>query len=154
MIEYSMQDVGMNPNNLSVEAIDDKQFHEQGSHLLHSIELALEAADDELDLDLDIERQGGNVINIRFRDKSVIVVNTQPPLHEIWVAAKSGGYHYRWAGSMTQPLWLDTKTGRELLSDLSEFASAQAGKTIAVTLKKNINNKVYAAPVAARVSMT
>jgi CyaY protein len=37
---------------------------------------------------------------------------------------------------MTQPLWLDTKTGRELLSDLSEFASAQAGKTIAVTLKK------------------
>ena len=126
----------MNPNNLSVEAIDDKQFHEQGSHLLHSIELALEAADDELDLDLDIERQGGNVINIRFRDKSVIVVNTQSPLHEIWVAAKSGGYHYRWAGSMTQPLWLDTKTGRELLSDLSEFASAQAGKTIAVTLKK------------------
>jgi CyaY protein len=136
MIEYSMQDAGMNPNNVSVEAIDDKQFHEQGSHLLHSIELALEAADDELDLDLDIERQGGNVINIRFRDKSVIVVNTQPPLHEIWVAAKSGGYHYRWAGSMTQPLWLDTKTGRELLSDLSEFASAQAGKTIAVTLKK------------------
>ena len=126
----------MNPNNLSVEAIDDKQFHEQGSHLLHSIELALEAADDELDLDLDIERQGGNVINIRFRDKSVIVVNTQPPLHEIWVAAKSGGYHYRWAGSMTQPLWLDTKTGRELLSDLSGFASAQAGKAITVTLKK------------------
>ena len=136
MIEYSMQDAGMNPNNVSVEVIDDKQFHEQGSYLLHSIELALEAADDELDLDLDIERQGGNVINIRFRDKSVIVVNTQPPLHEIWVAAKSGGYHYRWAGSMTQPLWLDTKTGRELLSDLSEFASAQAGKTIAVTLKK------------------
>ena len=136
MIEYSMQDAGMNPNNLSIETIDDKQFHEQGSHLLHSIELALEAADDELDLDLDLERQGGNVINIRFRDKSVIVVNTQPPLHEIWVAAKSGGYHYRWAGSMTQPLWLDTKTGRELLSDLSEFASAQAGKTIAVTLKK------------------
>ena len=43
-----------------------------------------------------VERQGGNVINIRFKDRSVIVVNTQPPLHEIWVAAKSGGYHYRW----------------------------------------------------------
>jgi CyaY protein len=137
MIEYSMQDADMNPNNLSIEAIDDKQFHEQGSHLLHSIELSLEAADDELDLDLDLERQGGNVINIRFRDKSVIVVNTQPPLHEIWVAAKSGGYHYRWAGSMNQPLWLDTKTGRELLSDLSQFASAQAGKDITIVLKKN-----------------
>ncbi len=137
MIEYSMQDAGMNPNNLSIETIDDKQFHEQGSHLLHSIELALEAADDELDLDLDLERQGGNVINIRFRDKSVIVINTQPPLHEIWVAAKSGGYHYRWAGSINQPLWLDTKTGRELLSDLSQFASAQSGKNITIALKKN-----------------
>ena len=137
MIEYSMQDAGMNPNNLSIETIDDKQFHEQGSHLLHSIELALEAADDELDLDLDLERQGGNVINIRFRDKSVIVINTQPPLHEIWVAAKSGGYHYRWAGSINQPLWLDTKTGRELLSDLSQLASAQSGKNITIALKKN-----------------
>ncbi len=137
MIEYSMQDTDMNPNNLSIEAIDDKQFHEQGSQLLQSIELALEAADDELDLDLDLERQGGNVINIRFRDKSVIVINTQPPLHEIWVAAKSGGYHYRWAGSMNQPLWLDTKTGRELLSDLSQFATAQAGKDITIALKKN-----------------
>jgi CyaY protein len=137
MIEYSMQGSGMNPNNLSVESIDDKQFHQLGAHLLHSIEMALEAADDALDLDLDVERQGGNVINIRFRDKSVIVVNTQPPLHEIWVAARSGGYHYRWAGSMAKPLWLDTKTGQELLSDLSQFASAQAGHAINIELKKD-----------------
>ena len=127
----------MNPNNLTVEAIDDKQFHQLGSNLLQSIEVALEAADDALDLDLDVERQGGNVINIRFRDKSVIVVNTQPPLHEIWVAAKSGGYHYRWAGTMATPLWLDTKTGRELLGDLTQFASAQAGQAIKITLTKS-----------------
>ncbi|MBU3591495.1 iron donor protein CyaY [Polynucleobacter sp. 78F-HAINBA] len=114
--------------------MDDKQFHQLGSNVLQSIEVALEAADDALDLDLDVERQGGNVINIRFRDRSVIVVNTQPPLHEIWVAAKSGGYHYRWAGTLATPLWLDTKTGRELLTDLSEFASAQAGQAIAISL--------------------
>jgi CyaY protein len=134
MIEYSMQDSNMKPSNLTVETIDDKQFHQLGSNLLQSIEVALEAADDALDLDLDVERQGGNVINIRFRDRSVIVVNTQPPLHEIWVAAKSGGYHYRWAGTLATPLWLDTKTGRELLTDLSEFASAQAGQAIAISL--------------------
>ncbi|WP_255558756.1 iron donor protein CyaY [Polynucleobacter sp. AP-Kaivos-20-H2] len=134
MIEYSMQDSGMNPNNPGVETIDDKQFYQLGSNLLHSIEVALETADEALDLDLDIERQGGNVINIRFKDKSVIVINTQPPLHEIWVAAKSGGYHYRWAGTMAQPLWLDTKTGKELLSDLTEFASAQAGQTVKMSL--------------------
>ncbi|WP_251367744.1 iron donor protein CyaY [Polynucleobacter sp. JS-JIR-II-b4] len=134
MIEYSMQDSGMNPNNPGVETIDDKQFYQLGSNLLHSIEVALEAADEALDLDLDIERQGGNVINIRFKDKSVIVINTQPPLHEIWVAAKSGGYHYRWAGTMAQPLWLDTKTGKELLSDLTEFASSQAGQAVKMSL--------------------
>lgn len=126
----------MNSNNQAVDSIDDKQFHQLGSHLLHSIEVALEAADDELDLDLDVERQGGNVINIRFKDRSVIVVNTQPPLHEIWVAAKSGGYHYRWAGTLATPLWLDTKTGRELLTDLSEFATAQAGQAISISLLK------------------
>ncbi len=120
----------MKPNDSDVESIDDKQFHQLGGRLLESIEAALETADEALDLDLDIERQGGNVINIRFRDRSVIVVNTQPPLHEIWVAAKSGGYHYRWAGTLAKPLWLDTKTGHELLSDLSEFASAQAGQQI------------------------
>ena len=124
----------MKPNNLAVETIDDKQFHQLGSNLLESIELALESADDALDLDLDVERQGGNVINIRFKDRSVIVVNTQPPLHEIWVAAKSGGYQYRWAGTLAAPLWLDTKTGRELLSDLSEFASAQAGHAVTIDL--------------------
>lgn len=124
----------MNPNNSGTETIDDKQFYQLGSHLLHSIEVALESADDALDLDLDVERQGGNVINIRFKDKSVIVVNTQPPLHEIWVAAKSGGYHYRWAGTVAKPLWLDTKTGKELLSDLSGFATAQAGAEIKIAL--------------------
>jgi len=137
MIEYSTQAPFMNANSPNVESIDDKQFHQLGAQLLHSIEVALEAADDELDLDLDVERQGVNVINIRFRDKSVIVVNTQPPLHEIWVAAKSGGYHYRWAGTLAQPMWLDTKTGKELLGDLAEFASVQAGKPITIHLIKS-----------------
>ena len=125
----------MTPNQPNVEKIDDKQFHLLGGQVLQSIELALEAADEELDLDLDIERQGGNVINIRFRDRSVIVVNTQPPLHEIWVAAKSGGYHYLWSGTLSKPLWLDTKTGRELMGDLSEFASTQAGIPVKITLQ-------------------
>jgi CyaY protein len=134
MIEYSMQQPDTKPNNPAIESIDDSQFHRLGAQLLQSIETALESADDQLDLDLDVARQGGNVITIQFRDRSVIVVNTQPPLHEIWVAAKCGGFHYRWAGTMAKPLWLDTKTGRELLSDLSEFASAQAGQAVSITL--------------------
>ena len=135
MIEYSMQDSNMNSNNQAVDSIDDKQFHQLGSHLLHSIEVALEAADDELDLDLDVERQGGNVINIRFKDRSVIVVNTQAPLQEIWVAAKEGGFHYRWAGTLGQPLWLDTKSGAELFSELSRLATQQAKTPLQVVYR-------------------
>jgi len=123
-----------NTNLLPTEKIDDKQFHQIAGQLLQSIELALEKADEAMDLDLDIARQGGNVINIVFRDRSVIVVNTQAPLHEIWVAAKAGGFHYRWAGIVLKPLWLDTKTGNELLADLSTFVSSQAGKDIKVSL--------------------
>jgi CyaY protein len=123
-----------NTNLPQAEKIDDKQFHQIAAQLLHSIELSLEHADEALDLDLDIARQGGNVINIAFHDRSVIVVNTQPPLHEIWVAAKAGGFHYRWAGTALEPLWLDTKTGNELLADLSSFVSAQAGKDVKVSL--------------------
>lgn len=123
-----------NMNSIQIEKIDDKQFHQIASHFLQSIEVSLEKADEILDLDLDIARQGGNVVNIVFRDRSVIVVNTQPPLHEIWVACKAGGFHYRWAGTKEKPLWLDTKTGQELLSDLSNFTSAQAGKEIKIQL--------------------
>jgi len=123
-----------NTNLPLTEKIDDKQFHQIASQLLQSIELSLEQADEAMDLDLDIARQGGNVINIVFRDRSIIVVNTQAPLHEIWVAAKAGGFHYRWAGSVSKPLWLDTKTGNELLADLSAFVSSQAGKDIKVSL--------------------
>lgn len=67
-----------NTNRPQAEKIDDKQFHQIAAQLLHSIELSLEHADEALDLDLDIARQGGNVINIAFHDRSVIVVNTQP----------------------------------------------------------------------------
>lgn len=123
-----------NTSSSQIDKIDDKQFHQIASHLLHSIEVSLESADEALDLDLDIARQGGNVINIVFRDRSVIVVNTQPPLHEIWVAAKAGGFHYRWAGTLLKPLWLDTKTGNELLTDLAGFVSAQAGNDVKISL--------------------
>ena len=123
-----------NTSSSQIDKIDDKQFHQLASHLLQSIELSLENADERLDLDLDIARQGGNVINIVFRNRSVVVINTQPPLHEIWVACKAGGFHYRWAGTVHQPRWLDTKTGNELLTDLSRFVSDQAGQAVQITL--------------------
>jgi CyaY protein len=120
--------------NKNIETLSDAGFYAIAEKTLKAIEISLEEAFQESDLDLDISRQGGNVVNIQFEDKSVIVVNTQSPLQEIWVAAKEGGSHYKWSGTLSEPLWLDTKTGAELFSELSRLASQQAKTTLVVKL--------------------
>jgi CyaY protein len=47
-------------------------------------------------------------------------------LHEVWLAARAGGFHYRWNGAQ----WLDTRDGSEFYDALSRHASAQAGKPV------------------------
>ncbi len=69
------------------------------------------------------------MVTITFANRSQIVVNLQKPLHEIWLAAKSGGYHYQFDGRQ----WLDTKGAGELLANLSRAASEQAGKALTFT---------------------
>jgi len=64
----------------------------------------------------------GGMVTLTFADRSQIIVNLQKPLQEVWMAARSGGYHYRWDGSC----WRDTKSGSEFFADLSRDASAQA----------------------------
>jgi CyaY protein len=125
----------MNKNLTEVEPLSDSSFYTIAEKTLKAIEMSLEEAFQETDLDLDIARQGGNVVNIQFEDRSVIVVNTQAPLQEIWVAAKEGGFHYRWAGTLAKPLWLDTKTGAELFSELSRLASQQAKANLEVVYR-------------------
>jgi CyaY protein len=61
-----------------------------------------------------------------FPNGSKIIVNTQPPLHEVWLAARGGGYHYRWVGGA----WLDTRDGSEFLAALSHHASLQGGQPL------------------------
>jgi CyaY protein len=118
--------------NKNIETLSDAGFYAIAEKTLKAIEISLEEAFQKTDLDLDISRQGGNVVNIQFEDKSVIVVNTQSPLQEIWVAAKEGGFHYKWSGTLSEPLWLDTKTGAELFSELSRLASQQAKTSLVV----------------------
>ncbi|MEO0048465.1 MAG: hypothetical protein RLZZ410_1424 [Pseudomonadota bacterium] len=125
----------MNKNLTEVETLSDSSFYEIAEKTLKAIEMSLEEAFQETDLDLDIARQGGNVVNIQFEDLSVIVVNTQAPLQEIWVAAKEGGFHYRWSGTLIKPLWLDTKTGAELFAELSRLASQQAKADLQVVYR-------------------
>jgi CyaY protein len=86
----------------------------------------LEAALDRCDETIDYERTAGGVLELEFEDDSRIVVNKQAAAQEIWVAARSGGFHYRFADGA----WRDTRSGEELFTALGRLASTQAGTAI------------------------
>ena len=105
--------------------MNDSEFITLADQTLKRIELALEASD----ADLDFSMTSSGVLEIEFDDGSKIIVNRHGVAREVWVAARSGGFHFRWDGQS----WRDTKTGRELFAVLSELVSGQAGE--AVTLR-------------------
>jgi CyaY protein len=76
----------------------------------------------------DCESKGSGMLELEFADSGRIVVNRHSAAQEIWVAAKSGGYHFRLDGSV----WVDTRGRRELLAVLSELISEQSGRAVAL----------------------
>lgn len=111
---------------MSAFPFSDAEYRERASAALAAIERQVDQWLDEDLIDIDSHRTGG-LLELALPDGSKLIVNTQPPLHEIWLAAKAGGYHFR-----LQPggQWLDTRDGVELFQRLSEQASAQAGKAL------------------------
>ena len=102
--------------------MDDKEFNALADGVLGRIEAALEACD----ADLDFELAPGGVLEIEFADRSKIIINRHGVAREIWVAARAGGFHFRWDGKA----WVDTRDGAELMQKLSALASQQAGEAI------------------------
>lgn len=100
----------------------DPDFLNHAEALLQSIESACDRINDESDVDIDNQRVGG-MVTLSFQDKSQIIVNIQKPLQEVWMAAKSGGYHYR----LVEGAWQDTKGQGEFFAELSRNASLQSG---------------------------
>lgn len=86
----------------------------------------LERALDECGVDIDYECQPGGVIEIEFPDASRIVVNRHAAAREIWVAAKAGGFHFRYEDGR----WLGTRDGAELFAALGRLVGAQAGVAV------------------------
>ena len=103
----------------------DLEFLDRAEVALRQIEADCDRINDESDADIDNQRVGG-MVTLVFADRSQIVVNLQKPLHEIWLAAKAGGFHYRFDGSS----WMDTKGQGELFDRLSREASAQSRLTL------------------------
>ena len=102
--------------------MDESEFTAAAERTLESIERALE----ESGVDADTELKEGGVLEIEFGDGSRMVINRHAAAREIWVAAKSGGFHFRWNGSA----WRDSRDGAELFAVLSRLVSAQSGQAV------------------------
>jgi CyaY protein len=100
----------------------DAEFMDRAEQALRAIEASCDRINDQTDADIDNQRTGG-MITLVFANGSQIIVNLQKPLHEIWVAAKRGGFHFRWDDGA----WRDTKSADELFASLSACASEQSG---------------------------
>jgi CyaY protein len=72
---------------------------------------------------IDFELKEGGVLELEFGNGSKIIVNRHGAARQIWVAARSGGFHFRWDGAV----WRDTRDGAELFAALSKLVSAQSG---------------------------
>lgn len=103
----------------------DQEYMDRAEAALQAIETACDRINDDTDADIDNQRVGG-MITLVFCNGSQIVVNLQKPLHEIWMAARSGGYHYKFDGQT----WQDTKGAGEFFAHLSREATAQSGQAL------------------------
>lgn len=84
---------------------------------------------DELEIEVEAERSGG-VLTLKFDNGAEVVVNGQPPLREMWLAAPAGGYHYRFEDGV----WRDTRGGPDLAEALSQVCTEAAGKPLQVSI--------------------
>ena len=103
----------------------DLEYMDLAERLLAQVETSCDRINDESDADVDNQRVGG-MVTLTFANRSQIVINLQKPLHEVWLAARRGGFHYKHDGSH----WMDTKGQGEFWESLSLYASEQAGQSL------------------------
>ena len=97
----------------------ESEFLERAEHALHAIESAADAVDIEV-------TRAGNVLTLELADGSRVVVNSQAPMQQMWLAARSGAHHYGWVDGE----WRDTRDGSELFAALSRVVSAEGGTPV------------------------
>lgn len=112
---------------MTASSLSDSEYHQQTTLLLGAIEAQMDRWLEQDVVDIDTHRTGG-LLELAMPNGSKIVINTQPPLHEIWLAARAGGYHFRHEAGH----WVDTRDGQEFFACLSHHLSLQAGRTLSV----------------------
>lgn len=104
--------------------MEESAFNALAEDELARVENAFEVCE----ADIDIEPKPGGVLEIEFADGSKLIINRHSAAREIWVAAKSGGFHFRAAAGQ----WTDTRSGEDLWVALRRLASAQSGEDVAL----------------------
>ena len=107
----------------------ETEFDERISTILDAIETYADHWYEKLDVDVDTKREA-NVLNLLFDNKVPVVINSQAPMRELWVAAPSGGFHYRFDGQY----WKDTRGGPDLHEALTEIFSDACGQPVRIEL--------------------
>lgn len=108
--------------------LSDAEYTRRAHAALAAIETTIDRWLEDDVIDIDTHRTGG-LLELSFPGGSKIILNTQPPLQELWMAARAGGFHYRW----TDGAWRDGRGGDEFFAALSAQASAQGGRTLVFT---------------------
>lgn len=104
----------------------ESEFLALAESTLDRIEACLDKLNDDDVLDVEC-RRSGNVLEVEFlSNASKIIINSQAPLQEMWVAARSGGYHYK----RVEDQWRNTRDDTELFASLSQFVKDQGGAPV------------------------
>ena len=107
--------------------MNESEFNALVDAIFLQIERALEASN----LDLEFETTNG-ILEIEFANGSKVIINRQAPNREIWVAARSGGFHFRRANEDKDAQWNDPRGGKPLFVLIEEVVSQQAGARAAL----------------------
>jgi CyaY protein len=99
----------------------ENEFKEQADAVFERIEATLDASDADIEYD-----SNGTVLEMEFANGSKVIVNRHVPNKEIWLAAKSGGFHY----AMTDGRWFSQRDGSELFAQLGELVGLGCGETL------------------------
>ena len=99
----------------------ESEFNEVADAVFARIEQAIDDADADIDYD-----SNGSVMEIEFADGSKVIVNRHVPNREIWLAAKSGGFHY----ALQDERWFSQRDGSELFAKLGELVQLGTGNRL------------------------
>ena len=105
--------------------LDESAFHERVEAVFAGIEAALDGGGHDIDSEI-----GGGILTLEFDNHSKVIINRQVFNREIWVAAKSGGFHFRFDGNA----WRDTRSEERLELLLARVIAEQSGIAMSITI--------------------